>query len=121
LTGVDEPAPKAGSSWLLRIGYVVLIVAALAFVTLVVGEVIAAIETGEHPAEEEGGLHHLFIFDWAWPIALVTSFLTLVAGIVTLIGGWVRGSWPARRYGLWALAYSVVALVVFFTVGGLEL
>ncbi|MGH2357502.1 MAG: hypothetical protein ACRDGJ_05745 [Candidatus Limnocylindria bacterium] len=121
MSDTNQPARPDASSWLLRAGYGVLIVSAAALLTELVGDVIAAMETGEHAVDEESALHHLFIFEWAFPVLLVTAGVTLIAGLVALVLGRFRQSAATFRYGLWAAGYSVVAVIVLFTVGGFEL
>jgi hypothetical protein len=44
-----------------------------------------------------------------------------VAGVAALIAGWLRQSPRLKRYATWALAYTIVAVLLLFTVGGFEL
>jgi hypothetical protein len=111
--GLGSDASKStGARWLLRVLYAILIVSAAALVTLLLGDVV--------PASNES-LRHLFVFDLAWPVFLIGSLATLVAGAGALIAGWLRRSPGLKRYAMWALGYAVIAVAVLFVVGGLEL
>ena len=112
---------RSSSEWWLTALYAVLAISALALATLLIGDVIAAIESGDHPGDDEGGLHHLFIFDLAYPVFLIGSMATLVAGIGTLVASVVRQSAPLRRYATIALAFALVATAVLALTGSLEL
>jgi hypothetical protein len=98
-----------------------LVVSALALITLLIGDVIAAMEAGAHADETDEGLHHLFVFDLAWPIFLAGSVLTLAAGVGALLVGWLRRDRQATRFAAWSLGYIAVAVVVLFATGALEL
>ena len=54
--------------------YAVLLLAALSLVILVLQDVLTAVEP------EGGELHHLFVFDLAWPLFLIAALATLIAG-----------------------------------------
>lgn len=109
------------TAWWLRALYALPAVSALALVTLLVGDLIAALEAGAHPDEADEGLHHLFIFDLAWPIFLVGSLATLVAGLGALVASRFRRGVGLGRYAIWALGYAAVAVVTLFATGALEL
>ena len=102
--------------WLL---YAVPIVSAIALVTLLIGDVIARLEAGEHPDETEGGLHHLFIFDLAWPVFLIATLGAILLGVGALFRSGGRPS--IRRFAVLDLAYVAVAVTALFLTGTLEL
>lgn len=79
--------------------YAILIVSTAALATLLLRDLVAALEAGA-----DGGLHDLFVFDLAWPVFLIGSLATLVAGLAALIAGWLRQSSRLKRYATWASA-----------------
>jgi len=85
--------------WLLRAMYTVLLVAVFSLVLLVLQDVLAAVES------EGGELHHLSVFDLAWPVFLVAGLASLVAGVVSLIIGVLRADAGLTRYGALAVAF----------------
>jgi hypothetical protein len=111
-----EAPGSTGASWLLRLLYVILIVSATALVILLLGDVVATLEAGTG-----GELHDLFVFDLAWPVFLLASLATLVAGVAALVASFLRRSPGLKRYATWALAYTIIAVALLFTVGGFEL
>jgi hypothetical protein len=92
--------------WWLRVLYATLLVSAVALVILVAGDVVSALES------EEGELHHLFVFDLAWPVFVLGSLLALTTGVGALVAGAIRRSAPTLRYGMWAAGFCVLAVVV---------
>jgi hypothetical protein len=108
---VGESMTEAGSEqvrspWWLRVMYAVLLLAALSLVLLVLKDVIAAVEP------EGGELHHLFVFDLAWPVFVIAGLATLLAGVAALVVGRLRSNPRLTRYGVWAMAVIVVAVVL---------
>lgn len=99
------PARRA-RGWL-RLPYGVLGISALAFALMLLQDLLWLIE------EDSGGeLHHLVIFDLAWPVFVVSWLLTLVGGVVALVA-WVFARRPAgARYALWALGFCAASAVV---------
>jgi hypothetical protein len=89
--------------------YAVLLVSALAFAALIVKEIIAAFESGEHA---EHGLHDARVFELAWPVFLLSGFVTLIAGVATLIASKLLASVALTHYAAWALGYCGLAVVV---------
>ena len=79
--------------------YAVLLLAALSLVILVLQDVLTAVEP------EGGELHHLFVFDLAWPVFLIAALATLIAGVATLVIGRLRSDARLTRYGVWAVAF----------------
>ena len=60
--------------------------------------------------EPEGGeLHHLFVFDLAWPLSSIAGLATLIAGVAALLIGRPRSDARLTRYGVWAVALLGVA------------
>lgn len=110
---VGEVSGWTGARWLLRVLYAILIVSAIAFLTLLLGDLVAALEHGG-----EGELHHLFVFELAWPVFLIGSLATLVAGVASLIVGWLHRSAGLKRYAWWAIGYVVIALALVVVAGG---
>jgi hypothetical protein len=116
--GVD--APNRSRTWL-RALYVLPIVSAVSLGILLLGDLIAAIEAGEHGADEDGGLHHLFVFDLAWPVFLFSAPATLMSGVAALVGSRLAPSVGFGRYAAWALGYVALALPLLLLIGALEL
>lgn len=80
----------------------------VALATLFAQDVVSEIE------ERRGGhgeLHHLFFFDLAWPAFLVSALLTFSTGLVALVAGRMRRSAGLFRYGTWALASFLLAVL----------
>ena len=98
-----EPG-RARSSWWLRLLYAVLVVSALALVTLIAGDIVSGLES------EHGELHHLFVFDLAWPVFVLSGLLVLSTGIAAVAYAAVRRGRAAMRYGAWALGYCILAV-----------
>jgi hypothetical protein len=93
--------------WWLRAMYAVLLLAVLSLVLLVLQDVLTAVEP------EGGELHHLFVFDLAWPVFLIAALATLIAGVATLVIGRLRSDARLTRYGVWAVAFlGVTALII---------
>jgi hypothetical protein len=111
-----EPSGSTGAWWLSRVLYAILIVSAAALVVLLMRDVVATLE-----APTGGELHDLFVFDLAWPVFVIGSLATLVAGVAALIAGLLRRSPGLKRYGTWALAYAVIAVALLVAVGFFEL
>jgi uncharacterized membrane protein len=113
--GYSRPDRPDRRRWWLAALYALLTISALALATLLIGDLIAQIEEGTG-----GELHHLFVFDLAWPIFLVGSLATLAAGLGALVA-WRLGPSPRLgRYAMWALGYVAVAIAILAT-GALEL
>jgi hypothetical protein len=93
-------------SWLLRAMYTVLLVAVLALALLLLQDVLTAVES------EGGELHHLFVFDLAWPIFLVAGLASLIAGVVSLIIGVLRADAGLTRYGALAVGFVLGAVLL---------
>jgi uncharacterized membrane protein YhaH (DUF805 family) len=92
--------------WWLRAMYAVLLLAVLSLVLLVLQDVLTAVEP------EGGELHHLSVFDLAWPVFLIAALATLIAGVAALVVGRLRSDARLTRYGVWAVAFLVVAVLV---------
>ena len=92
----------------LRALYLLPVLTVVSLVTLFAQDVVSEIEErrGEH-----GELHHLVVFDLAWPVFLVSALLTLCTGLVGLGFGRFRHRPGATRYGAWALGSVVLAVV----------
>jgi hypothetical protein len=103
-----QAARRMRHSWLLRAMYTVLLVAVLSLVLLLLQDVLTAVES------EGGELHHLFVFDLAWPLFLVAGLASLIFGVASLIIGVIRADAGLTRYGALAVAFIVgtVLLIV---------
>lgn len=110
---VGDVPGSTGARWLLRVLYAILIASAVALLTLLLGDLVATLEAGG-----EGELHDLFVFELAWPVFLIGSLATLVAGVASLIVGWLRRSAGLKRYAWWAIGYVVIAVALVYVVGG---
>jgi hypothetical protein len=97
-------------SWALRTLYAILLVSALALITLFVSDILAAFESAAEHEEHD----HFFLFDLAWPVFLVSFLITLVAGACAFIVGQVRRSVRLRTFGSLAVGYCVLAVAAVF-------
>jgi hypothetical protein len=106
--GDGQAARRIRHSWLLRAMYTVLLVAVLSLVLFLLQDVLTAVES------EGGELHHLFVFDLAWPLFLVAGLASLIAGVISLIIGLIRPDAGLTRYGTLAVAFvlGTVLLIV---------
>jgi hypothetical protein len=100
--------------WWLRAMYTVLLVAVLSLVLLLLQDVLTAVES------EGGELHHLFVFDLAWPLFLVAGLASLIAGLVSLIIGLLRADAGLTRYGALAVAFVLGAVLLIVIAEKLE-
>jgi hypothetical protein len=94
--------------------YAVLLLAALSLVLLVLQDVLTAVEP------EGGELHHLFVFDLAWPVFLIAGLGSLIAAVAALVVGRLRSDVRLTRYGVWAVAFLVVALLLIIVAESLQ-
>jgi hypothetical protein len=92
--------------WWLWAMYTVLLVAVLSLVLLLLQDVLTAVES------EGGELHHLFVFDLAWPLFLVAGLASLIAGLASLIIGVLRADAGLTRYGALAVAFVLGAVLL---------
>jgi heme/copper-type cytochrome/quinol oxidase subunit 2 len=95
-----------GQSWAVRTLYAVLLLSALALVTLFVGDILAVFEDAAEHEEHD----HFFLFDLAWPVFVVSFLVTIVAAVVAFVVGRVRRSARLRRFGAVAAVYCVAAI-----------
>ena len=100
------------SPWWIRGLYAVLFLSALALATLLVGEIVYAFESDRDEHETHGHGFYGPIFDLAWLVFLPSALITLISGVGTLLVGGLRGAAAATRYGLSALGYCLVAVLV---------
>jgi hypothetical protein len=94
--------------------YAVLLLAVLSFVLAVLQDVITALEP------EGGELHHLFVFDLTWPVFLIAGVASLIAGAAALVIGRLRSEVQLTRYGVWAMAFIGVAVLVIIVAESLQ-
>lgn len=92
--------------WWLRAMYSVLLVAVLSLVLLLLQDVLTVVES------ERGELHHLSVFDLAWPLFLVAGLVSLIAGLVSLLIGLLRADAGLTRYRLLAVAFVLGAVLL---------
>jgi hypothetical protein len=102
----EASSQRVRAPWWLRAMYTLLLLAALSLVLLAMQDVLTAVEP------EGGELHHLFVFDLAWPVFLIAGLATLIAGVAALVVGLLRSDTRLTRYGVWALALLVVAVLL---------
>jgi uncharacterized membrane protein YhaH (DUF805 family) len=100
--------------WWLRAMYAVFLLAVLSLVLLVLQNVFTTVEP------EGSELHHLFVFDIAWPVFLIAGLATLIAGVAALVVGRLRSDARLTRYGVWAVAFLVVAVLVIVVTESLQ-
>jgi len=94
--------------------YALLLLAALSLVLLVIQDVFTAV------GPEGGELHHLFVFDLAWPVFLIAGLATLIAGVAAPVVSLLRSDTRLTRYGLWAFAFLLVAVLVIIVTESLQ-
>lgn len=116
MTDADAAVRPFRAMWLL---YAVPILSAIALVLMLIQDVLVSLEAGEHSDEAGEGLHHLFIFDLAWPVFLAATLGALILGVGALSVS--RGRPALRRFALVDLAYVAVAVAFLFVTGALEL
>ena len=92
--------------WWLRAMYTILLVAVFSLVLLVLQDVLAVFES------KGGELHHLFVFDLAWPVFLVAGLASLIAGLVSLLIGVPHADAGLTRYGALAVAFVLGAVLL---------
>ena len=110
LGDIGLEARATGGSWALRTLYAIVLVSALALVTLFVSDVLAAFENAAEHEEHD----HFFVFDLAWPVFLVSFLVTVVAGVCAFVVGRVRHSVRVRTFGTLAVAYCLLAVAAVF-------
>jgi hypothetical protein len=103
-------ARATGGSWALRTLYAILLVSALALITLFISDILAAFENAAEHEEHD----HFFLFDLAWPVFLISFLITVVAGVCAFVLGRVRRSVRVRTFGTLAGAYCVLAVAAVF-------
>jgi hypothetical protein len=113
MTGPGSKQRVRSPRWL-RAMYAILLLAALSFALLVLQDILNAVEP------EGGELHHLFVFDLAWPVFLIVGLASLIAGVAALVVGRLRSDARLTRYGVWAVAFLVAAVVVTFVTESLQ-
>jgi formate-dependent nitrite reductase membrane component NrfD len=88
--------------------------AVLSLVLLVLQDVLTTVEP------EGSELHHLFVFDVAWPVFLIARLATLIAGVAAMVVDRLRSDAQLTRYGVWAVAFLVVAVLVIVVTESLQ-
>lgn len=106
---VARPVREARRPVVLVLLYALPVLSALALATLLVGDILSAIETDEHDGSD---LHHIFVFDLAWPVFLVSTALTVLMGAVALAAGRLRRDRRLLRLGAWSLGWFAVAVAI---------
>lgn len=100
--------------WWLGAMYTVLLVAVLSLLLLLLQDLLTVVES------EGGELHHLFVFDLAWPLFLVAGLASLIAGLVSLLIGVLRADAGLTRYGLLVVAFLLGAILLIVAVDRLQ-
>jgi hypothetical protein len=103
--------------WWLQSLYALLLLSAVALVTMLAGEIYYAFEHAHTEAAHDHGFWGS-VFDLAWFVFVPTLLASLVAGLIALIVGWALHRSPLTRYGIRALGYCsfAIAIVVGFAV-----
>ena len=109
--GLRERSPI----WLKAL-YGIVLLSAVALGLMLLQELIQVLE-GNDPSHAEG-LHHLAIFDIAWPVFVLSWLFTLLGGVATLVVGTVWHRRPALRYSVWALGFCLLSSVVVWIAAG---
>jgi len=98
--------------WWLRALNVELLVALAAFLTIVVGEVVYALEERRDATHvHEHGLPGTLV-DVAWVVFVPAVALALLGGVVALAGGALAHNSAVSRYGKRAVAFCALAVAV---------
>jgi len=99
-------------AWWLRALNAELVVAVVAFLTIVVGEVFYALEERRDSAHVHD--HGIFgtLFDVAWVVFVPAVALALLGGVVALAGGALAHNSAVSRYGTRAVAFCALAVAV---------
>ena len=98
--------------WWLRALNVELLIAVVAFLTIVVGEIVYALEERRDATHvHEHGLPGTLV-DVAWVIFVPAVGLALLGGVVALAGGALAHSSAVSRYGKRAVAFCALAVAV---------
>jgi hypothetical protein len=99
-------------AWWLRALNVELLVAVAAFLTLVVGEVVYALEERRDEAHVHDHGIYGTLFDVAWVVFVPAFALALLGGVLALAGGALARNSAVSRYGTRAVAFCALALAV---------
>jgi hypothetical protein len=97
--------------WWLQSLYALLVLSAVALVTLLVGEIYYAFEDTHTDAAHDHGVWGP-IFDLAWFVFVPTLLASLVAGLIALVVGWALHRASLTRYGIRAIGYCSFAIAV---------
>jgi hypothetical protein len=119
MADIVRVAFRNGRAWWLDSLYALLLLSAIALVTLVAGEIYYALED-ERVA---GGHDHGFfgpIFDLAWFVFVPTLAASLLGGLVAMIGGRLFRRPSLSRYGVRAIAFCALAVAIVAAVAILQ-
>jgi hypothetical protein len=112
-------ALHTGRAWWLQSLNALLLLSAVALVTLLIGEAYYALEEQRQPGAPDAGALGP-IFDLAWFVFVPTLVASLVAGLVAVIVGSLLHRRALSRYGTRAVAFSALAVAVVAAVAILQ-
>jgi hypothetical protein len=107
---VGVPLQSARPWWLQSL-YALLLLSAIALVTMLIGEIYYAFEHAHTEAAHDHGFWGS-VFDLAWFVFVPTLLASLVAGLIALIVGWALHRASLTRYGIRAIGYCTFAIAV---------
>ena len=99
-------------AWWLRALNAELLVAVAAFLTIVVGEVVYALEERRDATHVHDHGIYGTLFDVAWVVFVPAVALALLGGVVALAGGALAHNSAVSRYGTRAVAFCALAVAV---------
>jgi hypothetical protein len=107
IVGVPLQSVRA---WWLQSLYAVLLLSAVALVTLVVGEIYYSLGEQQTGAQDHGVWGP--IFDLAWFVFVPTLLASVVGGLVASIVGWALQRPALTRYAVRAIGFCAFAIAI---------
>jgi hypothetical protein len=111
IVGVPLQSVRA---WWLQSLYAVLLLSAVALVTLVIGEIYYAFEEQQTGSRDPGLWGP--IFDLAWFVFVPTLLASLVAGVAAWVAGWALRRPALTRYAIRAIGFCSFAIAIMAAV-----
>jgi hypothetical protein len=112
-------ALHTGRAWWLQSLNALLLLSAVALVTLLAGEAYYAFEERQQPGAPDLGAFAP-LFDLAWFVFVPTLVASLLAGLVAVIVGSLLHRRALSRYGTRAIAFSALAVAAVAAVAILQ-
>ncbi len=111
MADIVRVAVHNGRAWWLQSLNAVLLLSAVALVTLLIGEAYYAYEERREAGANDHGVFGP-IFDIAWYVFVPTLVASLVAGMVAVVVGALLHRRALSRYGTRAVAFCTLAVAV---------